>query len=273
MEMLITLLLGTLVGFSLGLTGGGGAIFAVPSLVFVLGVPTREAVGISLLTVASTALVGCVQRARRKLVEFPTGFLFAVAGMVGAPIGSRLADSIPETSLLICFASLMLLIAGRMWFKARDSNSHLPIMVGKVDENAGPTCKRDPEGRLRLTSQCAILLGVVGLGAGVLTGMFGVGGGFIIVPALVTFACMGMQRAIGTSLLVITLVSFSGMASHLLSGKDLSFQIAGIFTAGSLAGLFVGTWLAQRMAGPTLQRAFALAILLVASYVVYRTFA
>ena len=120
MIILLTLLLGSLVGFSLGLTGGGGAIFAVPLLVFVIGVPMREAVGISLLTVGSTAMVGFVQRARRGMVEFSTGLLFAVAGMIGAPVGSGLADLIPELILLISFAFLMLLIAVRMWIKARD---------------------------------------------------------------------------------------------------------------------------------------------------------
>lgn len=112
----------------------------------------------------------------------------------------------------------------------------------------------------------------MGLSTGVLTGMFGVGGGFIIVPALVSFACMGMQRAIGTSLLIITLVSLSGTTSHIVAGKDLSLQTAGLFTAGSLVGLFIGSWLAQRLAGPTLQRVFAISIVLVASYVILRNF-
>ena len=101
--------------------------------------------------------------------------------------------------------------------------------------------------------------------------MFGVGGGFIIVPALVSFACMGMQRAIGTSLLIITLVSLSGATSHIFAGKELTIQTAGPFAAGSLIGLFVGGWLAQRLAGPTLQRVFASSIVLVATYVIMRT--
>jgi uncharacterized protein len=267
----LTAILGALVGFSLGLTGGGGAIFAVPILIYGLGLPAREAVGISLLTVGSTAFVGFVQRARRGMVEFPTGLLFALAGMIGAPIGSRVADYLSESLLLTLFAGLMLMIALRMWFKAADKSASLPIIANEVDDNAGPTCRRDPEGRLRLTSRCAMLLGVVGLSTGILTGMFGVGGGFIIVPALVTFACMGMQRAIGTSLLVITLVSISGTTGHLLAGKELSLETAGLFTLGSLVGLFFGSWMAQKMAGPTLQRVFAISIVLVATYVVLRT--
>lgn len=265
---ILTILLGALVGFSLGLTGGGGAIFAVPMLIYGLGVPARQAVGISLLTVGSTAFVGFVQRARRGMVEFPTGLLFAVAGMLGAPVGSRLAELIPEHVLLALFAGLMLVIAVRMWLKADEKAAHLPILEG---DNAGPTCQRDPEGRLRLTSQCAMLLGVVGLSTGILTGMFGVGGGFIIVPALVSFACMGMQRAIGTSLLIITLVSLSGTTGHLLAGKELSLQTSSLFTLGSLIGLFLGSWLAQRLAGRMLQRLFAISIVLVAIYVIFRS--
>ena len=266
--LLLTLLFGALVGFSLGLTGGGGAIFAVPLLVYGLGMPAREAVGVSLLTVGCTSLVGFVQRAWRGIVEFPTGLLFAVAGMIGAPVGSWLADRMPEVLLLGLFAVLMLVIAFRMWQKAGNSAARLPIIM---DEHTGPTCRRDPEGKLRLTSQCAMLLGFVGLGAGVLSGVFGVGGGFIIVPALVMFSGMGMQRAIGTSLLVITLISASGTANHLLTGKDLSMATAGVFTAGSIAGLFAGSGLAQRLAGPTLQKVFSAGIVAVALYVIFRT--
>ena len=270
---LLTLLFGAFVGFSLGLTGGGGAIFAVPLLVYGLGVSAREAVGVSLLTVGATSLVGFVQRARSRMVEFPTGLLFALAGMIGAPLGALLADRIPEAVLLGLFAVLMLVIATRMWLKAADATAHLPIIMndGSLNEHAGPTCQRDPEGKLRLTSQCAMLLGVIGLGAGVLSGLFGVGGGFVIVPALVVFSGMGIQRAIGTSLLVITLIGVSGTASHLLAGKDLTLSTAGLFTAGSIAGLFAGSALAQRLAGPTLQRIFAAAIVLVAMFVVFRT--
>jgi uncharacterized membrane protein YfcA len=264
---LLTLLFGALVGFSLGLTGGGGAIFAVPLLVYGLHVPAREAVGVSLLTVGCTSLFGFIQRARHDLVEFRTGLLFAVAGMIGAPLGAWLADRIPEAVLLGLFAVLMLVVAVRMWRKAYDSAERMPLVM---DDSAGPACRRDPEGRLRLTSKCAMLLVIVGLCAGVLSGLFGVGGGFIIVPALVLFSGMEIQRAIGTSLLVITLISASGTASHLLSGKDLSLATAGIFIAGSIAGLVAGSWLAQRLAGPNLQKVFAAAIVVVADYVVIR---
>jgi uncharacterized membrane protein YfcA len=194
--------------------------------------------------------------------------LFALAGMAGAPAGAWLADRLPEAVLLGLFALLMLVIAARMWRQAGDPAVRLPVIE---DEDPGPTCRRDPEGKLRLTSQCALLLSLVGLAAGVLAGLFGVGGGFIIVPALVAFSGMGIQRAIGTSLLVITLVSAAGTAAHLAAGKDLPLEIAAVFTAGGVAGMFAGSGLAQRLAGATLQKAFAAAIVLVALYVMFRT--
>jgi uncharacterized membrane protein YfcA len=265
---MLTVLFGAMVGLSLGLTGGGGAIFAVPLLVYGLETPAREAVGVSLLTVGVTALIGFLQRARGQLVEFPTGLLFAVAGMVSAPLGALCADRIPDALLLGMFAALMVVIAVRMWSRATDSTFRLPSVT---DDDAGPTCRRDPKGKLRLTSQCAMLLSLVGLGAGVLSGLFGVGGGFIIVPALVMFSGMGIERAIGTSLLVIALISASGTASHLLAGKDLPLDTAALFAAGSVLGLFVGSAFAQRLAGPTLQRIFAAVIVLVALFVLVRT--
>lgn len=266
--MPLAALLGSVVGLSLGLTGGGGAIFAVPLLVYGLGMTARDAASVSLLTVGTTALVGFLQRAWRGLVEFPTGLLFALAGMSGAPLGVWLANRLSDSVLIGLFAILMLVIAASMWRNADDSMIQLAI-VG--DENSRPTCQRDSAGELRLTSRCALLLGLVGFGTGVLAGLFGVGGGFIIVPALVMFSRMGMQRAIGTSLLVITLVSAMGLITHLLAGKQLFLSTAGVFTGGSIAGLFAGSWLSQRMAGPALHKVFALAIVAVAIFVISRT--
>ena len=262
----LSLIFGALVGFSLGLTGGGGAIFAVPLLVYGLGVPPREAVGISLATVGLTSLVGFVQRWRSGLVELHTGLLFAVAGMASAPVGAWLATRIPGPVLLTLFAVLMLAIAIRMWRKA--TPPVVPITTSV--EERGPTCRRDAQGNLRITSRCGLLLTAVGLASGVLTGLFGVGGGFIIVPALVAFSGMSMQRAVGTSLLVITLVSLSGIGGYLATGRELPLELVWLFAAGGIGGLFGGAWLAQRLAGPRLQRVFAAAIVLVAAFVLLK---
>ena len=264
-------LLGALVGLSLGLTGGGGAIFAVPLLVYGLRVDPREAIGVSLVTVGATALVGFVQRWRVGLVEMRTGLLFAAAGMTTAPLGAWLAVRIPEALLLVMFAVLMLVVALRMWSKARDvAERH--VLVVRPDE-PGPVCRRDPQGVLHWNSRCALLLVGVGLATGMLTGLFGVGGGFIIVPALVFFSGMGIQRAVGTSLLVIALVSVSGIASLVIAGRTMPWSIVAWFAGGSLSGLFIGTRLAARLGGTTLQRVFALAIILIALFVIVRNLA
>jgi uncharacterized membrane protein YfcA len=259
---------GVVVGLSLGLTGGGGAIFAVPLLVYWIGVDPPTAVAISLVSVAATAAVGAAERWRYDQVEIPTGLLFAAAGMLTAPLGSWLGSRIPEQPLLVAFAALMLVIAVRMWQKAGNAEERLPPAA--VAAGSGPACRRDPEGRLRITSRCGTLLAVVGLVVGLLSGLFGVGGGFLIVPALVTFAAMGVPRAVGTSLFVMTLVSLSAIAAQIAAGREIPLGIAGGFVAGSIPGLFTGSAIGRRLTGPLLARVFAIAILVVAAFVIGR---
>jgi uncharacterized membrane protein YfcA len=259
---------GVAVGLSLGLTGGGGAIFAVPLLVYWIGVDPPTAVAISLVTVAITAAVGAVERWRYGQVEIPTGLLFAAAGMLTAPLGSWLGSRIPEQPLLVAFAGLMLVVAARMWQKARNVEERLPPAA--VAAGSGPACRRDPEGRLRITSRCATVLALVGLAVGLLSGLFGVGGGFLIVPALVTFAAMGVPRAVGTSLFVMTLVGLAAVASQLAAGRELPLGVTGGFVAGSIPGLFAGSAIGRRLTGPLLARLFAVAIVAVAVFVIAR---
>jgi uncharacterized membrane protein YfcA len=259
---------GLLVGLSLGLTGGGGAIFAVPLLVYWIGVDPPTAVAISLVTVAVTAAVGAVERRRYGQVEAPTGLLFAAAGMLTAPLGGWIGSRIPEQPLLVAFALLMLVIAARMWRTARSVEERMPPAA--VEAGSGPACRRDPEGRLRITSRCATVLAVAGLAVGLLSGLFGVGGGFLIVPALVTFASMGVPRAVGTSLFVMTLVGISAVASQMAAGRVVPLDVAGGFVAGSIPGLFAGSAIGRRLTGPLLARCFAIAIVAVAAFVIVR---
>ncbi len=273
MFWLLTLSFGGIVGFSLGLTGGGGAIFAVPLLVYGLGVAPREAVGISLAAVGVTSFVGFLGRWRARKVEIRTGLVFAVAGMLGAPVGAWLSGLISETVLLALFAMLMLVVALRMWSKASETAiTGLPVACSaEAADVDGPACRRDINGNLLLTSRCAWLLAAVGIVTGVLSGLFGVGGGFVIVPALVLFSGMAIHRAVGTSLLVITLVSISGIASHLFAGRMISIETTALFVVGGVAGLFLGDLAGRRLSGAALQRVFAMAIVAVAIFVIVRT--
>lgn len=266
---LLAVLFGAIVGFSLGLTGGGGAIFAVPLLVYGLAIAPSEAVGISLASVGAMSAAGLLGRWRTGHVEPKTGLIFAVAGMLGTPVGTWVAGQIPPQLLLLLFALLMLVVAVRMWTGARRAT--VRIACSPDEDDAGPTCRRDPEGVLRLTSRCAGLLALVGVGTGVLAGLFGVGGGFVIVPALVVFSGMSIHRAVGTSLLVITLISLGGVASHLLMGRSISLETTLLFVTGGIAGMGLGILASHRLSGPSLQRTFAVAIIAVAIFVISKT--
>lgn len=262
------MLSGVVVGLSLGLTGGGGALFAVPLLVYWIGVAPPTAVAISLVTVVVTAAVGTLERWRYGQVEFTTGLVFATAGMITAPLGSWVGDRVPAQPLLVGFACLMVVIAVRMWLKASDPAERLP--PASVEAGSGPACRRDPEGRLRITSRCGTVLAVVGMGVGFLSGLFGVGGGFLIVPALVNFAAMGVPRAVGTSLFVMTLVGIAAVASQAASGRTIPLDVAVAFVSGSVPGLLAGSAIGRRLTGPLLARGFAIVIIVVAIVVIAR---
>lgn len=271
----LSLLFGAVVGLSLGLTGGGGSIFAVPLLIYGLGVRPREAIGVSLAAVGVTALVGAVQRLHSGLVEVKTGLLFAAAGMLATPAGAWLGGQLPESLLLVLFAALMIAVAVRMWRKATRHPEEARVVraAGRplADEGQGPACRRDPGGRLAMTSLCAVVLAVAGLVAGLLSGLFGVGGGFVIVPALVLTSGMDIHRSVATSLLVIALVSAAGFASYLAAGRSLPLESTTLFVAGGVAGMGLGSLLARRVSGPGLQKIFAAAMLVVAVFIVTKS--
>jgi uncharacterized membrane protein YfcA len=269
--LLLSVACGAIVGLSLGLTGGGGAIFAVPLLVYGLRVPASQAVGISLAAVGATSLAGFLHRWRLGEVELQTGLIFAIAGMLGAPLGSWISGRIPPSALLLAFAGLMLYVAVRMW-RSTTANKRPDRSGDSCGEQAprGATCQRDASGKLVLTSRCGLLLVAIGVATGVLSGLFGVGGGFVIVPALVLFSGMSMHHAVGTSLMVIALVSVSGVTAHLTAGRQIDLALTALFITGGVAGLFAGQQLGRRMSGPVLARVFAGAIVAVAIYVILR---
>ena len=219
------------------------------------------ALGISLAAVGATALVGVGPRIWSGQVELGTSLLFAVAGMLGAPIGTWVASMIPELALLTLFAAIMLFVAWKMWQSSARSELLEPVLP---DQNRQASCHRNKDGQLELTSRCAILLLIVGVATGIMSGMFGVGGGFIIVPALVLFSGMSMHKAVGTSLLVIVLVSISGVASHIAAGRGISLAVTALFAVGGIVGMALGSRLAKRLPALLLQRVFAMGIVAVA---------
>lgn len=270
----LAVIFGAGVGFALGLTGGGGSILAVPMLVYGLAVPLREAVGVSLAAVGATSLVGAVQRLRLGEVELKVGLLFALAGVLGTPLGAWVGHLIPETALLLAFAALMVLVAVRMWRKAVKNPAEASVVRSSLQVPAGaeegPACRRDPVGRLTMTSRCTVVMAATGVAAGVLAGLFGVGGGFVIVPALVLFSGMDIRRAVATSLLVIALVSASGVATYLLRGQAMHPGLTLLFAAGGVGGLLLGSFVGRRLSPAKLQQVFAVVILFVALFVIVK---
>jgi uncharacterized membrane protein YfcA len=270
----LALIFGAVVGVSLGLTGGGGSIIAVPLLVYGLAMPPRQAVGVSLAAVGTTALAGAVHRLWQGEVEIRTGLMFAAAGMLGAPVGSLIGRHVPEALLLLLFAGLMVAVAVMMWRKATKHPEEAAVVrapgATPSADDAGVACRRDPSGRLTMTSRCATVMAVAGIVTGVLSGLFGVGGGFVVVPALVLFSGMGIHRAVATSLLVIALVSASGVASKLIAGETLAANVTALFVVGGIAGLGLGTVVARKLSPEKLQKIFAVAIVAVAAFVIVK---
>jgi uncharacterized membrane protein YfcA len=191
--------------------------------------------------------------------------------MLGAPLGAWIARHIAEPILMMLFAGLMMTIAVVMWRKGGQISTSAPVCVPVEPKTVatadyrtdGPRCQRDESGALILTSRCARLLILTGVFAGILSGMFGVGGGFIIVPALIVFSGMSMSRAVGTSLMVIALVSLSGVVSLISAGQLIQPVVTIFFVIGGLFGLIVGQRVSHRLS-------LSVAILFVAVFVLFK---
>ncbi|MFB7511656.1 sulfite exporter TauE/SafE family protein [Streptomyces sp. NPDC056144] len=224
-----------LIGVSLGILGGGGSILTVPILVYLAGQDTKEAIATSLFVVGVTSLAALVPHARAHRVRWRTGLLFGAFSMVGAYGGGRLAEYIPGTVLLVAFALMMLATAYAMLRKPRD----------------GARKKTRPDhGDLPLKH-----IAVEGLVVGAVTGLVGSGGGFLVVPALAILGGLPMGIAVGTSLLVIAMKSFAGLAGH-LNGVSIDWGLAVTVTVAAVAGSLVGARLAGRIPQDALRKAF-----------------
>jgi len=262
-ETLMAVGFGGIVGLALGLTGGGGSLFAVPLLIYGLQLPPTEAVPMSLVAVGLTALVGAMHAIRARLVLWRPTVMFALGGVIGAPLGLLMAHFVPAEWLMTGFAALALSIGVLMWLRvSRRPGEASAVRANPAGGDGGAICVLAPDGQLRFTAPCAVVLSVVGIGTGFLSGLFGVGGGFLIVPALVLVTRMGVHNAVATSLLIISAIGFAGAASAILHG-DVNWAILLPFAAGGAVAMLTGRQFARRVAGPTLQRVFSMLIVLV----------
>lgn len=250
---LLGFVLGAVVGLILALTGAGGGILAVPLLVFGLHLSIMQAAPVGLIAVGAASAIGAVLGLREGLVRYRAAALIGITGMVLAPLGLRLARLIPNAPLTVAFAIVLAWVAFRMFNQARRTAS------GKQDDQACAQlpCVLDPtEGRLIWTMPCAWALVGTGAVSGVLSGLLGVGGGFVIVPSLSRYTNLATRSIFATSLAVIALVSIGGVTAAALQGA-VAWAIALPFALGAVAALLAGRMIAARVAGARLQQGFA----------------
>ena len=248
MNMLLDLALGFGIGGSLGLLGGGGSILTVPALVYLIGQTPQVAVTTSLLIVGMNSALGAVFHRVQGTLNWRVALLFGGSGMVVSYLAAGLSKHFSSSLLLVAFAVLMLLIGGLLIFR-RQSAEGAP---------AGFT-----------PSLWKIVGG--GMMVGLLTGILGVGGGFLIVPALVMLVGLSFHQAVGTSLIVIAMNSAAGLLGH-LSGSTIDFTLITLFVLAGLAGTFAGSRLALRLDTGKLRRAFAIFVIVLALFLLYDNF-
>jgi hypothetical protein len=245
--VLIAAVLALLVGLSLGLLGGGGSILTLPVLVYVVGLDARDAVAASLLIVGVTSAAAMVGHARNGRVQWRVGALFGAASMAGAFAGGRLAHYVPSRVLLAAFTLLMLVTA-------------LAMMRSRPEVERASVS-------LRGAALARVL--AVGIAIGMLTGVVGAGGGFVIVPALALLCGLPMRSAVGTSLLVITmnsLAGFAGASAH----AEIPWAVVGVMTAAAVVGSFGGAALAMRIAPAALRKGFAWFIVAMTMFMIWK---
>jgi uncharacterized membrane protein YfcA len=220
-----------------------------------LGMETRAAIGLSLAAVGVTAGLGAALRLRARELELLPGFIFAAGGMLLAPAGTWLGGLILPEVLLSIFAFLMIFVAWRMW----KGKTETQIEPGPCVFNR----RARGEGKSTLAPGCYVRLIGAGAAAGILSGLFGIGGGFIIVPALLHVTGTSIHRAVSTSLMVIFLISLSGVGAQVLRGQEFPMPVSVLFVAGGFGGMILGGGLRSRLSALTLRRVFAIGMCVV----------
>ncbi len=256
--------LGFLIGVSLGALGGGGSILAVPALVYAAGQTPKHATTTSLVLVAITAVIGILPHWRAGRVRFVPGTIFGLAGVGGSLLGSHWNKAINADVLLLAFAGLMLVAAAAMW---RRPNAAPHAVLRSVGAAANPVAALPA---VHLDPSTVAKVAIAGSMVGLLTGFFGVGGGFVIVPALVLALGFTMPEAVGTSLLVITINSIVALTTRLQPGA-IEWGTVIAFTVASLVGVVVDSRLASTRDSKSLQRWFVGLLVLVAIYTAVRS--
>lgn len=261
--------LGALVGVVLGLTGAGGSILAVPFLMAGLGWTLTQAEPVALLAVCAAAAFGTVVAWDVTYVRHRAAMLMAAFGFFTAPLGIKAAQALPVPILTALFAAVLVVVALRMAWQARRTPEETRVVRAAVAGDALPAHGRwirlNQRGRIAWNRRAVVALAGIGAVTGFLAGLLGVGGGFVIVPALRGLSQLSMHSVVATSLLAIALTSAGAVAGTALLGVPIPWVEALPFVVGALGGMLAGRRLAPHVAGPRLQQGFAALMLIVAA--------
>ena len=261
--------IGIVIGLVLGLTGAGGSILAVPLLMAGMGWSLVSAAPVALIAVFASASVGAWSAWRRDIVRYRAALLMATLGLLLAPAGLAAARWLPVLPLTLAFAVILAVVALRLWRQAQRTPADTAVVRAALPAEqraqGEPLCKLSPHsGRLIWTRPCMAVMALCGAATGVLSGLFGVGGGFVIVPALRAVTDLSMAAAVATSLLAIALISGGTLAIAVTQGFAAPLPLALLFAGAAIAGMMLGRTLAPRIGGPRLQQGFSLLMLLAA---------
>lgn len=254
---LSAILAGLATGIVLGIFGSGGSIITTPALLYLLQVEPKSAIAMSMGIVAVTATITALQHWRNGNVNLTVTAVFGLFGIFGTYAGARLGVITPVIIQLTLFALVMYAAAWKMLKPARPHRS-VGAAVAEVSEGCS-------------SPRCLSHVALHGILVGVLTGLVGVGGGFLIVPALVLLSGLSMKQAVGTSLAIVAVKSYAGFAGY-AGAVPIDYGLMAVFTAVAIAGSFAGTHFASRVSGETLKKGFAVFLLFVASYILLNNF-
>ncbi|WP_206497639.1 sulfite exporter TauE/SafE family protein [Rhodococcus sp. KRD175] len=259
---------GILIGLSLGALGGGGSILTVPALVYLLAVEPQSATSASLIIVGITSIIAAISHARARHVRWRAAVVFGILGSVTAFGGSILNRSVDPQILLLAFAALMIVAAGAMLRRTRRGHdADLPNPAEAAGTRPGAVAVATKPTKVKITTSQVVKLVASALVVGFLTGFLGVGGGFLIVPALVLALGYAMPVAVGTSLVIISITSAGAFTERLGTGATIPWEIVVPFTLAAIAGSFAGKVVSDKISATALTRSFAVLLLVVAVYV------
>ncbi|MDX8385211.1 MAG: sulfite exporter TauE/SafE family protein [Gallionella sp.] len=260
-------LVGIIIGAVLGLTGAGGSVFAVPLLIYLVHLSPQSAIGVSLGAVCISAIFGVLTKLKSGQIEWLPAIVFSVIGGLFSPLGVYFNQQLNETVLMVGFSGLVFIVAIRLWLQATRTPLQTKTVRSSISEDGADNealCRANKNAPFKIGLPCISGMAVAGISTGILSGLFGVGGGFIIVPTLLLLTGISIQQAVATSLVVISVVSLTGFVSFITAGSLIDIGLLSHVAIGGVIGMGCGVAVSRYLAGPILQKTFSVLMLVMA---------